>query len=90
MYRHHVVPREQLYVPKESSFPIPLKYIDVVRQTKTYLDKWKRAVTMIYVTLIDGIEILCESCIGSTKFPHSEQASTLQTYKDRAVSRVVM
>ena len=21
--RHHVMPREQLYVPKESSFPIP-------------------------------------------------------------------
>ena len=24
IYRHHVLPREQLYVPKESSFPIPL------------------------------------------------------------------
>ena len=33
VYRHHVVPREQLYVPKESSFAIPSKYSDVVSQT---------------------------------------------------------
>ena len=30
--RHHVEPRVQLYVPKEESFQIPLKYIDVMRQ----------------------------------------------------------
>ena len=33
--RHHVMPREQLYVPKESSFAIVLKYMDVARQRKT-------------------------------------------------------
>ena len=38
MYRHHVEPRGQLYVPKEESFPIPLKYIDVSRTTHTNLD----------------------------------------------------
>ena len=27
--------RVQLYVPKEESFPIPLKYIDVIRSTHT-------------------------------------------------------
>ena len=27
--RHHVEPRVKLYVPREESFPIPLKYIDV-------------------------------------------------------------
>ena len=36
--RHHVVPRVKLYVPKEESFPIPLKYIDVTRRTHTSLD----------------------------------------------------
>ena len=38
IYRHHVEPRDKLYVPKEESFPIPLKYIDVTRTTHTSLD----------------------------------------------------
>ena len=29
--RHHNEPRVQLYVPKEETFPIPLKCIDVTR-----------------------------------------------------------
>ena len=37
IYRHHVEPRVQLYVPREASFPIPLKYIDVTRATSTSL-----------------------------------------------------
>ena len=37
-YRHHVEPRVKLYVPREESFPIPLKYIDVTRTTHTSLD----------------------------------------------------
>ena len=31
-------PRVQLYMPKEESFPIPVKYIDVTRTTHTSLD----------------------------------------------------
>ena len=38
IYRHHVEPRVKLYVPREESFPIPLKYIDVTRNTHTSLD----------------------------------------------------
>ena len=38
MYRHHVEPRVKLYSPREESFPIPLKYIDVSRTTNTNLD----------------------------------------------------
>ena len=38
IYRHHVEHRVKLYVPKEESFPIPLKYIDVARSTNTSLD----------------------------------------------------
>ena len=38
VYRHHIEPRVQLHVPKEESFPIPLKYIDVSRTTRTNLD----------------------------------------------------
>ena len=33
IYRHHVEPRVKLYSPREESFPIPLKYIDVSRTT---------------------------------------------------------
>ena len=36
-YRHHVQPRVKLYVPQERTFPIPLKNIDVVHQTRTIL-----------------------------------------------------
>ena len=38
IYRHHVEPRVKLYSPREESFPIPLKYIDVFRTTHTNLD----------------------------------------------------
>ena len=37
-YRHHVEPRVKLYVPREESFSIPLRYIDVTRATHTNLD----------------------------------------------------
>ena len=36
--RHHVEPRVKLYSPREESFPIPMKYIDVSRTTHTILD----------------------------------------------------
>ena len=38
IYRHHVEPRVKLYLPRQESFPIPLKYIDVSRTTLTNLD----------------------------------------------------
>ena len=38
IYRHHVEPRVKLYSPREESFPIPLKYIDVTRTIHTNLD----------------------------------------------------
>ena len=36
--RHHVEPRVKLYSPREQSFPIPLKYIDVSSTAHTNLD----------------------------------------------------
>ena len=36
--RHYVEPRVKLYSPREESFPIPLKYVDVSRTTHTNLD----------------------------------------------------
>ena len=41
IYRHHVEPRVNLYVPREESFPIQLRYIDVTDATNATLDdKW--------------------------------------------------
>ena len=38
IYRHHVEPRVKLFVSREESFPIPLKYIDVTSTTYASLD----------------------------------------------------
>ena len=38
IYRHHTEPRAQLHAPKEETFPIPLKYIDVTTSTHADLD----------------------------------------------------
>ena len=38
IYRHHVESRVKLYSPREESFPIPLKYIDVSRTIHSNLD----------------------------------------------------
>ena len=42
IYRHHVEPRVQLYVPEEETFPISLKYIDVTRAAHTKLGRVAR------------------------------------------------
>ena len=38
IYRHHIEPRVQLYVPGEESFPVPLIFFDVTRSTHPDLD----------------------------------------------------
>ena len=38
IYPRHVEPRVELYVPRQISFLVPLKYIDVTRATSTSLD----------------------------------------------------
>ena len=38
IHRHHVEPRVERYVPREESFPMPLRYIDVSRRTHTTWD----------------------------------------------------
>ena len=64
--RHHVEPRVKLYSPREESFPIPLKYIDVsrthtnvdVKQEKRIDDYWN----------IDGSRDLSDYWTGFTQF----------------------
>ena len=64
---HHVVPREPLYLPKESSFPVPSKDLDVVRPKETNLDSVKENSTDD-VWNIDGHRILSERPSVSTRF----------------------
>ena len=53
IYRHNVEPIVKLYVPREESFPIPLKYIDVSRNTHTSLDVWLEKILMITGTWME-------------------------------------
>ena len=67
IYRHHVEPRVKLHSPREESFSIPLKYIDVsgathanldVKQEKRIDDNWN----------IDGSRDLSDPWTGFTQF----------------------
>ena len=67
MYRHHVEPRVKLYSPREESFPIPLKYIDVSRTTRTNLDVKQEKRIDDYWN-IDGSRDLSDPWTGFTQF----------------------
>ena len=67
IYRHHVEPRVKLYSPREESFPIPLKYIDVSRTTHTNLDVKQEERIDDYWN-IDGPRDLSDPWTGFTQF----------------------
>ena len=66
IYRRHNEPRVQLYVAKEETFPIPLKYIDVTRSTHTDLDVLQEKRIDDYWNL-DSNRHLSDSWRGFTK-----------------------
>ena len=72
IYRHHVEPRVKLSSPREESFPIPLKYIDVSRTTRTNLDVMQERRIDDYWN-IDGSRDLSDSWTGFTQFTLSEE-----------------
>ena len=72
--RHKVETRVKLYSPREESFLIPLKYIDVSRSTRTYLDvKQERRIDDYWN--IDGSRDLSDSWTGFTQFTLLEETS---------------
>ena len=71
-YRHHVEPRVKLYLPREESFPFPLKYIDVSRTTRTNLDVMQERRIDDYWK-IDGSRDLSDSWTGFTEFTQLEE-----------------
>ena len=75
IYRHHVEPRVELYSPREESFPIPLKYIDVTRTTHTNLDvKLEKRIDDYWN--IDGFRDLSDPWTGFTQFTLLDEKSS--------------
>ena len=72
MYRHHVEPRVKLCSPREASFPILLKHIDVSRTTHTNLDVMQESRIDDYWN-IDGSRNLSDSWTGFTQFTLLEE-----------------
>ena len=72
IYRHHVEPRVKLYSPREESFPIPLKYIDVSRTTHANLDVKQEKRIDDYWN-IDGSRDLSDPWTGFTQFTLLEE-----------------
>ena len=64
--RHHVESRVKLYSPREESFPIPLKYIDVSSITRTNLDVKQEKLDDYWN--IDGSGDLSDPWTGFTQF----------------------
>ena len=67
IYRHHVEPRVKLYSPREESFPIPMKCIDISRTTHTNLDVRQES-RIDDCWLIYGSRDLSDSWTGFTQF----------------------
>ena len=84
IYRHHVEPRVKLYSPREESFPIPLKYIDVSRTTHTNLDVKQEKRIDDYWN-IDGSRDLSDPWTGFTQFTLLEEKPSRRIYVVRVV-----
>ena len=72
IYRHHVEPRVKLYSPREESFPIPQKFIDVSRTTHTNLDVKQEKRIDDYWN-IDGSRDLSDPWTGFTQFTQLDE-----------------
>ena len=67
IYRHHVEARVKLNMPREESFPIPLKCIDVTRTTHTSLDVLFEK-NIDDCSNVDGERELSDAWTGFTSF----------------------
>ena len=66
IYHHHVVPRVNLYMLQEETFPVPTKYIDVTRTTHTSLDVLMEK-QIEYFWNVDGEKELSDAWTGFTR-----------------------
>ena len=79
IYRHHVEPLVKLYSPREESFPIPLKYIDVSRTTHTNLDVKQEKRIDDYWN-VDGSRDLSDPWTGFTQYALLEEKTSRRIY----------
>ena len=87
IFRHHVEHRVKLYSPREESFPIPLKYIDVTRTTHTNLDVKQEKRIDDYWN-IDGSRDLSDLWTGFTQFTLlDEKAPDGYTWSGKRLTR---
>ena len=77
--RHHVESRVKLYSPREESFLIPLKYIDVARTTHTNLDVKQEKRIDDYWN-IDGSQNSSDPWTGFTQFTPLEVKTSRRIY----------
>jgi hypothetical protein len=64
---HHVKPRSKLFIPTDDNCPLPLKYLDVMRQTYTDLEtKVESSIEDVWTD--DGDKILSNPWTGRTVF----------------------
>ena len=66
--RHQNEPRVQLYVPKEETFPIPLKCIDVTRELLKQIWTCCKRNVKIIIGMWTRIEVQADSWKGCTKY----------------------
>ena len=67
IHRKHEKHRSKLYIPNEETFLIPLKYVDVMRQTRTSKDNASEHTLNGYWH--EGSDLaLSEEWIGTTRF----------------------
>ena len=79
IYRHYVEPRVKLYSPREESFPIPLKYIDVSKTIHTNLDVKQEKRIDDYWN-IDGSQDLSDPWTGFTQFTLLDEKAPNRIY----------
>ena len=78
-YRNHVEPRVKLYSPREESFPVPLKYIDISRTTHTNLDVKQESRIDDYWN-IDGSRDLSDPWTGFAQFTLLEEKTSRRIF----------
>ena len=86
IYRHHVKPRVKLYSPREESFPIPLKYIDVTRTTQTNLDVKQEKRIDDYWNINESRD-LSDPWTGFTQFTLLEETTRRKMWSGRRLTR---
>ena len=84
--RHHVEPRVKLYSPREESFSIPLKYIDVSRTPHTNLDVKQEKRIDDYWN-IDGSRDLSDPWTRFTQFTLLEEKAPVRLTRKQLTSR---